>query len=98
MAKTIDKPVVITTAMVDELAQVRDQLRALTAREKYLKEIFRKGGEGTYRGEHYQVAIKFTTARSMDTAAARAALGEAWIAAHLVEVVKMNIDQMDIVK
>jgi hypothetical protein len=34
----------------------------------------------------------------MDTAAARAALGEAWIAAHLVDVVKMNIDQMDIVK
>jgi hypothetical protein len=34
----------------------------------------------------------------MDTTAARAALGEEWIAAHLVEIVKMNIDQMDIVK
>jgi hypothetical protein len=98
MAKTIDKPQVITTAMVDELAQVRDQLRALTAREKHLKEAFRKGGAATYRGEHYQVEIKFVMQRSMDTAAARAALGDEWIAAHLVEIEKMNIVQMDIVK
>ena len=98
MAKTIDKPQVITTAMVDELAQVRDQLRALTAREKHLKEVFRKGGAATYRGEHYQVEIKFVVQRSMDRAAARAALGEEWIAAHLVEIEKMNIVQMDIVK
>jgi len=98
MAKTIDKPQVITTVMVDELAQVRDQLRALTAREKHLKEAFRKGGAATYRGEHYQVEIKFVMQRSMDTAAARAALGEEWIAAHLVEIEKMNIVQMDIVK
>ena len=40
MAKTTTKPVAITTDMVDELASVRDQLKALTAREKYLKEIF----------------------------------------------------------
>lgn len=99
MAKTIAKPVdaVITEQMVDELAQVRDQLRALTAREKYLKEVFRKGGEAVYRGRATQVAIKFTTERRMDVVAARAALGEEWVANHLVDVEKMNITQMDLV-
>lgn len=99
MAKTIAKPVgvVITEQMVDELAQVRDQLRALTAREKHLKEIFRKGGEAIYRGRATQVSIKFTTERRMDVTAARATLGEEWVAAHLVDVEKMNITQMDLV-
>lgn len=99
MAKTIAKPVdtVITMEMVDELAQVRDQLRALTAREKYLKEVFRKGGEATYRGRATQVSIKFTTERRMDVVEARAVLGEEWAAAHFVDVVKMNITQMDLV-
>jgi hypothetical protein len=99
MAKTIAKPVevVITEQMVDELAQVRDQLRALTAREKHLKEIFRKGGEAVYRGRATQVSIKFTTERRMDVTAARAALGEEWVADHLVDVEKMNITQMDLV-
>jgi hypothetical protein len=96
MAKTIDTPV-ITEQMVDELAQVRDQLRALTAREKHLKEIFRKGGEAVYRGRATQVSIKFTTERRMDVTAARATLGEEWVADHLVDVEKMNITQMDLV-
>jgi hypothetical protein len=55
MAKTTTKPTTITTDMVDELASVRDQLKALTAREKYLKEIFRKGGDAIYRGDQHQV-------------------------------------------
>lgn len=99
MAKTIAKPAhtVITVQMVDELAQVRDQLRALTAREKYLKEVFRKGGEAIYRGQTVQVSIKFTTERRMDVVEARAVLGEEWVAAHFVDVEKMNITQMDLV-
>jgi len=99
MAKTIAKPesAVISKQMVDELARVRDQLRALTAREKYLKEVFRKGGEATYRGRAAQISIKFTIEYRMDTVAARTTLGEEWVAAHLVPVEKMNIAQMDLV-
>ena len=40
---------VITAALVDEFAQVRDQLKALNAREKYLKDIFREQGAAIYK-------------------------------------------------
>lgn len=89
---------VITAAIVDELAQVRDQLKALTAREKYLKDLFRDGGDAIYKGRHHQLEIKFTTEQRLDTTAARAALGEDWCAAHMNTIDKMNIKQMEIVK
>ena len=87
----------ITAAMIDELAQVRDQLKALTAREKVLKEQLREdcaGVDTIYKGRHHQLDVKFTTENRLDTAAARAKLGDAWCAAHTVEVEKMNIRQM----
>jgi hypothetical protein len=99
MAKTTTaKPVAITTSMVDELASVRDQLKALTAREKHLKEIFRKGGEAIYRGDQHQIEIKFTTRPQLDMDAVRAKLSAEWIAANTGEVEVMNIRQMEIVK
>jgi len=98
MAKTTTKPVAITTNMVDELASVRDQLKALTAREKYLKEIFRKGGDAIYRGDQHQVEIKFTTRPQLDMEAVRAHLSAEFIAANTGEVDVMNIRQMEIVK
>jgi hypothetical protein len=98
MAKTTTKPVAITTDMVDELASVRDQLKALTAREKYLKEIFRKGGDAIYRGDQHQVEIKFTTRPQLDMEAVRAHLSAEWIEEHTGEVEVMNIRQMEIVK
>lgn len=98
MAKTTTKPVAITTDMVDELASVRDQLKALTAREKYLKEIFRKGGDAIYRGNQHQVEIKFTTRPQLDMEAVRAYLSAEFIAANTGEVDVMNIRQMEIVK
>ena len=98
MAKTTTKPVAITTDMVAELASVRDQLKALTAREKYLKEIFRKGGDAIYRGDQHQIEIKFTTRPQLDMDAVRAKLTPAWIAANTGEVEVMNIRQMEIVQ
>ena len=98
MAKTTTKPVAITTDMVDELASVRDQLKALTAREKYLKEIFRKGGDAIYRGDQHQIEIKFTTRPQLDMDAVRAKLTPAWIAENTGEVEVMNIRQMEIVQ
>ncbi len=89
----------ITAAVVDELAQVRDQLKALTAREKVLKEALREdcaGSDTIYKGRHYQLEVKFTSENRLDTAAAREALGEKWCAEHTVEVEKMNIRQMEI--
>jgi hypothetical protein len=98
MAKITTKPVAITIDMVDELASVRDQLKALTAREKYLKEIFRKGGAAIYRGDQHQIEIVFTTRPQLDMDAVRAKLAPAWIAANTGEVEVMNIRQMEIVK
>ena len=98
MAKTTTKPTAITTDMVDELASVRDQLKALTAREKYLKEIFRKGGNAIYRGDQHQIEIKFTTRPQLDMDAVRAQLSAEWIEEHTGEVEVMNIRQMEIVK
>ncbi len=98
MAKTTTKPVAITTDMVDELASVRDQLKALTAREKHLKEIFRAGGDAIYRGDQHQIEIKFTKRPQLDMDAVRAKLSAEWIAENTGEVEVMNIRQMEIVK
>jgi hypothetical protein len=98
MSKTTTRAVV-TTAMIDELAQVRDQLRALTAREKLLKEALRAdcaGVDTVYKGRAYQLEVKFTQELRLDTAAARATLGEEWCKDHMNAVEKMNIRQMEI--
>ena len=91
----------ITAAMIDELATVRDQLKALTAREKALKDALRAdcgGADTIYKGVAYQLEVKFTSERRLDTAAARAALGEEWCEEHMNEVEKMNIRQMAVIK
>ena len=98
MSKTKTR-ITITTAMIDELAQVRDQLRALTAREKLLKETLREdcaGQDMVYKGRAYQLEIQFTQEQRLDTAAARAELGEEWCKDHMNNVEKMNIKQMEI--
>lgn len=88
----------ITVDMVDELAQVRDKLRALVAREKYLKEAFRENGAGIYRGKHYQIEVAFSTQNRTDMDAVREALGAKWMEKNVKTVSVMNIDQMEIVK
>jgi len=95
MAKT--EKVTITVDMVDELAQVRDQLRALQAREKHLKEQFRKAGAGIYAGESHQVEISFTEKSTLDMDAVREALGHEWCESHKKPVVAMNIREMELV-
>lgn len=98
MSKTKAR-VTVTAEMIDELAQVRDQLRALTAREKTLKEALREDCAGTdtiYKGNAYQLEVKFTSEQRLDTAAAREQLGEEWCKEHTNTVEKMNIKQMEI--
>lgn len=88
---------IITTAMVDELATVRDQIRALTAREKFLKEKFRQEGAGVYRGEAYQIEISFTERAQVDMDKVREELGAAWMATNTKTVEIMNIRQMEVI-
>lgn len=88
---------IITESMVDELAQVRDQLRALEAREKHLKAQFRKEGAGVYRGRHYQIEITFSSRAQTDMDKVREELGVAWMAANAKTVEVMNIAQMEVV-
>jgi hypothetical protein len=96
MTKTVTT--VITAALVDEFAQVRDQLKALTAREKYLKEVFREQGAAIYKGRHHQIEIGFTYEKRLDMTAARVKLGAEWCAVNVQEIEKIAIRQMEIVK
>lgn len=93
----MSKKVVITEAMVDELAQVRDQLSALNAREAHLKKMFREAGAAIYRGRHHQIEVVFTSRPQLDMDATRAALGEEWIRSHTKTVEVMNLRQMELV-
>ena len=87
----------ITCEMVDELAQVRDKLRALTARETHLKKQFRDDGAGMYRGVAFQIEVSFSSRGQLDMDAVRAALGEEWIRANTKQVEVMNIRQMELI-
>jgi hypothetical protein len=88
----------ITQTMVDELAEVRAQLRSYTAREKHLKEQFKAAGAGTYGGIHYTVEISFTTRPQLEMDAVRIALGEKFIEDNSYEVSVMNIKAVEVVQ
>lgn len=91
------KTPVITEAMVDELAAIRDQLKSLTAREKVLKEAFRANGAGIYAGEFNQIEVVFTSRPQVNMDEVRDTLGAEWIEKHLRDVEVMNIRQMELV-
>lgn len=98
MAKTVEK-IVITAAVIDELAALREQMRSLAAREKTLVAALREdcnGVDTVYRGDHYVLKTKFVTQERLDTALAREVLGEDWCAEHTKTVVAMNIDATEI--
>lgn len=85
---------VITNEMVDELVTVRDQLRALAAREETLKKAFKEAGAGVYSSYAHQVEIKFTTRKTLDMDAARAALGAEFCEKNVKVGEAMNITTM----
>jgi len=87
----------VTVDMVDELAQVRDKLRALVARETYLKKVFRENGAGIYKGDHYQIEIGFSSRAQLDMEAVRGKLTAKWMLEHTGAVEVMNIKQMELV-
>lgn len=89
--------VVITEDMVDELVTIREKLRALTAREKELKEEFRKGGAATYSSKNCAIEISFTSKMIMDSDKVRAFIGPKKIAEFLKPSESMNIKTMELV-
>lgn len=93
----MSKKPVITEQMVDELAAIRAQLAELTAKEKSLKEQFRKSGEAIYRGQKYQVEITFSSQSYLDSQAVKDALGLKWIEEHQKSTERMNIRSMVLV-
>ena len=100
MAKTIAPAIVITAAVIDELAALREQIKSLAAREKELIKALKDDCAGTdtiYRGVHYVLKTKFVTSERLDTTAAREALGEEWCEAHMKAVISMNIDATEII-
>jgi len=100
MAKVTTPAIVITAAVIDELAALRDQIKSLAKREKELVEALRKdcaGADTIYRGDHYVLKTRHITSERLDTAAARAALGEEWCAANMKASTSMNIDATEIV-
>lgn len=100
MAKVTTPAIVITAAVIDELAALRDQIKTLEKRAKELSAALREDCNGVdtiYRGEHYVLKTKFVTSERLDTTAAREALGEEWCEAHMKAVVSMNIDATELV-
>ena len=89
--------VVITEDMVDELVTVREKLRALTAREKELKDAFREGGAATYQSKNCVVEITFTSKMILDQEKARAFIGAAQIKEFMKPSEQMNIKSMELV-
>ena len=89
--KIAKSKVVITEEMVNELVTVREQLRALTAREKELKEDFREAGAGTYSSRLAAVEISFSSQTRLDTDKVRAHLG-----ADLCKELSKTSEQMNI--
>lgn len=88
--------VVITEAMVDELVTIREKLRALTAREKELKEAFREGGAATYSSKNCAIEISFTSKMIMDSDKVRAFIGPANMAEFMKPSEQMNIKTMEL--
>jgi len=100
MAKVTTPAIVITAAVIDELAALREQIATLEKRANELKKALRADCDGVdtiYRGDHYVLKTKFITSERLDTAAARAALGDEWCEANMKAVVSMNIDATEIV-
>lgn len=98
MAKTAEK-IVITAAVIDELAALREQIKSLAKREKELVTALKDdcgGVDTTYRGVHYVLKTRHVTQERLDTVAAREALGEEWCEAHTKPVVSMNIDATEV--
>lgn len=100
MAKVAVK-IVLTAAVIDELAVLREQMRSLAKREKELVQALKDdcaGVDTVYRGEHYVLKTRHVTQERLDTVAAREALGEEWCAEHMKEVVSMNIDATEVLQ
>lgn len=93
MAKT---KVTITEAMVEELVTVREKLRALTAREKELKEFFREAGAGTYSSPLAAVEISFTSKMILDSEKVRAFIGPKKLPEFMKSSEQMNIKTMEL--
>ena len=89
--------VVITEDMVDELVTIREKLRALTAREKELKDAFRDGGAATYSSKNCAVEITFTSKMIMDTEKVRAFIGPKKLPEFMKASEQMNIKTMELV-
>jgi hypothetical protein len=89
--------VVITEDMVDELVTVREKLRALTAREKELKEMFREGGAATYSSKNCAVEITFTSKMILDSEKVRAFIGPKKLPEFMKPSEQMNIKTMELV-
>ncbi len=88
--------VVITEEMVDELVTIREKLRALTAREKELKEAFRDSGAATYSSKNSAIEISFTSKMIVDSEKVRAFIGAAKMPEFMKASEQMNIKTMEL--
>ena len=73
--------------IVDELGTLKAQVSDLTKREKALKGelIQRLDGFGVAEGALFRAAVSTSTSCSLDTAAIKAEMPEAWLQAHSKE-------------
>lgn len=99
MAKVTTPAIVVTAAIIDELAALREQIASLAKREKELVKAVREDCNGVdtiYRGVNYVLKTRHISSERLDTVAAREALGEEWCSTHTKTSVAMNIDATEV--
>jgi hypothetical protein len=69
-------------AAADELGQVRAGLEPLKSRERAAMDVLLAAGTDVIEGRGYIVKVSTSTRMTLDTTAARKALGAVWVAAN----------------
>lgn len=88
-----EKPKNNHAGFIDELGQIREQIKGLESREKQLVDLVKDMGEGEHRGDKCKAVVSIATTSRLDTTSLKAALPDEMIAKHTKssDVVRVTI-------
>ncbi len=69
--------------IVDQLADVREQIKLLKEQEEFLKNKIVSMGQNTVSGDEYVATASLGESSRLDRAKVEAAMGTAWVRKHL---------------
>lgn len=86
-----DKPKNNHAGTVDELGQIREQIKGLEAREKTLVELVKDMGEGEHIGGKCKAVVSVVSTNRLDTTGLKAALPDEMIAKFTVSLQSVRV-------